>query len=74
VCEKWNALAKDIILWKKLPYSFDGDYDISRIAEVRCTASLGFRTKCLMNFVPSRVLKVQNLKKHFRIWTSFHPE
>jgi len=27
-----------------------------------------------MKFAPIIVLNVRNLKKHFRIWTSFHPE
>jgi hypothetical protein len=45
VCEKWNVLAKDMLLWKILSYSYDDDSDISRIAEVRYTAMLGFRTK-----------------------------
>ena len=27
-----------------------------------------------MNFAPSCVLRVQNLKEHFRSWPSFHPE
>ena len=44
VCERWNILAKDKILWKTLSYSCDRYSDISRIAEVRCTASLGFST------------------------------
>ena len=74
VCKRWNILAKNVILWKKLSYECDSSTDISRIAEVRCTALLGFRTKQLMNFAPSSVLKVEKLKSHFRIWTSFHPE
>ena len=45
VCEKWNVLAKDMILWKTLSYSCDWSSDISCIAELRCTALLGFRTK-----------------------------
>jgi hypothetical protein len=44
VCEKWNILAKDKTLWKTLSYSCDHYSDISRIAEVRCTALLGFST------------------------------
>jgi hypothetical protein len=44
VCEKWNILANDKILWKTLSYSCDWDSDISRTAEVRCTALLGFWT------------------------------
>ena len=44
VCEKWNILAKNKILWKNLSYSCDCDSDKSRIAEVRSTALLGFRT------------------------------
>jgi hypothetical protein len=72
VCEKWNALAEDIILWKKLSYECDRYSDISNIKEVRCTALFGFRTKYLINFVPSSVLKVGNLKEHFRNWTFSH--
>jgi len=44
VCERWNILAKNKVLWKKLSYRCDRSSDISRIAEVRCTALLGFRT------------------------------
>ena len=42
VCERWNALARDLVLWKTLSYSCDSSSDISRIAQVRCTALLGF--------------------------------
>ena len=44
VCEEWNVMAKDIVLWKTLSYTCDSSSDINRIAEVRCTALLGFRT------------------------------
>ena len=44
VCERWNKLAKHKLLWKSLSYSWDDLSDISRIAEVRCTALLGFST------------------------------
>jgi hypothetical protein len=44
VCERWKVLAKDVVLWKTLSYSCDRSSDISRIAEVRCTKLLGFRT------------------------------
>jgi hypothetical protein len=44
VCKRWNVLAKDVLLWKTLSYSCDDSSDISRIAEVRCTTLLGFRT------------------------------
>jgi hypothetical protein len=44
VCKRWNVLANDVVLWKRLSYSCDDSTDISRIAEVRCTALLGFRT------------------------------
>ena len=74
VCERWNALTKDVILWKTLSYSCDDSSDISHIAQVRCTALLGVSTNNLTNFAPSSVLKVQNLKEHFRNWTPFHPE
>jgi len=43
VCEKWNVLAKDMVLWKALEYICDPSSDISRIAEVRCTILLEFR-------------------------------
>jgi hypothetical protein len=74
VCEKWNVLAKDVVLWKKLSYKCEKSSDISRIAEVRCTALLVCRNNWLMNVAPSTVLKVQDLKGHFRSWTSSHPE
>jgi hypothetical protein len=44
VCEKWNVLAKDVILWKTLSYYCDLTSDYGRIADVRCTAFLVFRT------------------------------
>jgi hypothetical protein len=44
VCEKWNVLAKDRLLWKKLSYECDRYSDISRIAEVRCTTLFEFST------------------------------
>jgi len=44
VCERWNALAKDVLLWKTLSYNCDRFADIHRVAEVRCTTLLGFRT------------------------------
>jgi hypothetical protein len=44
VCERWKVLAKDVVLWKTLSCSCDRSSDISRIAEVRCTKLLGFRT------------------------------
>ena len=56
VCERWNSLAKDVVLWRTLSYECKRGTDISRIAEVRCTALLGFSTKQLTNFAPSSVL------------------
>jgi hypothetical protein len=44
VCERWNDLAKDKVLWKNLSYSCQGSTDISHIRKVRCTALLVFRT------------------------------
>ena len=38
VCERWKALAKNVVLWKKLSFSCDRSSDINRIVEVRCTA------------------------------------
>ena len=38
VCKRWNVLAKDVALWKRLSYECDGFSDISRIAEVSSTA------------------------------------
>ena len=37
VCERWSALAKDVVLWKRLSYSCDENSHISSIEEVRCT-------------------------------------
>ena len=44
VCEKWNVLSKDKMIWKTLSYNCDDGSDISSIKEVRCTTLLGFRT------------------------------
>ena len=44
VCKRWNALAKDVALWKTLSYKCDIFSDISRITKVRCTSLLVFRT------------------------------
>ena len=44
VFEKWNVLANDMVLWKTLSYPCDHSSDINCIAEVSCTALLGFRT------------------------------
>jgi len=38
VCEWWNVLAKDVVLWKTLSYECDHSSDISRIAEVLTVA------------------------------------
>jgi len=37
VCERWNVLAKDAVLWKTFSYNCDSSSDISHIVEVRCT-------------------------------------
>ena len=73
VSERLNVLAKDV-LRKTRSYDCDSSTDISDIKEVSCAALLGFRTNWLMNFAPSSVLKLQNLKEYFRNWTSFHPD
>jgi hypothetical protein len=44
VCERWNALAKDVALWKMLSYSCDCTSDIRRVVQVRYVTLLGFRT------------------------------
>jgi hypothetical protein len=44
VCERWNALAKDVLLWRTLSYKCDRSSDVSRIVHVRCTKLLGFMT------------------------------
>jgi hypothetical protein len=44
VCQKWNALTRDVTIWKKACYSCDYNSDISRISKVRCAALLGFRS------------------------------
>jgi hypothetical protein len=62
VCERWNALAKDVALWKKLSYYiYDDSTDVSDIQEVRCTKLLGFKTNYLKNFAPSSALKYKIL-------------
>jgi len=72
--KQWNAVAKDVALSKTVSYICDFSSDISHFKEVRCTTLLEFSTNYLTNVGPSSVLKVQNLKEHFRNWTSFHPE
>jgi hypothetical protein len=74
VCKSWNALAKDVIMWRTLSYECDHNSHINCIAQVRCTTLLVFSTNYLANFAPSTVLKGQNIKEHLRNWTSFHPE
>jgi hypothetical protein len=44
VCEKWNFLAKNMVLWKELGYYCDLSSNISRIKEVSFTELLGFGT------------------------------
>jgi hypothetical protein len=58
VCDRWKALAKKVILWKKISYKFDRSSDLDRVVEVRCTTLLELDT----NFAPCSVLKVRNLK------------
>jgi hypothetical protein len=43
VCEKWNALSRDVTVWKEKCYSCDNNSDISRVFKVRCAVMLGFR-------------------------------
>jgi len=52
VCERWNILAKDFLLWKTLSYHCYHTSDIRHIKEVRCIALLEFRTNYLMYFAP----------------------
>jgi len=47
VCERWNGLAKDVVLWKTLSYHCDDSTDYREIEKVRCTTFLGFRTNYL---------------------------
>jgi hypothetical protein len=55
VCERWNALSKDVTLWKALSYSCDDTDDISRIEQVRCAALLWFRGNWILKLAPSSV-------------------
>jgi len=41
VCDRWNTLAKDEIMWKTLSYHCDVSSDIRHIEEVRCITLLG---------------------------------
>ena len=61
VCQRWNVLAKDVVLWRTLSYICRGNYnprscvihlspDSSNIAEVSCTALLVFRLTSLRIF------------------------
>jgi hypothetical protein len=44
VCERWNALSKDVTLWKTLSYSCIHTSDLDRVVQVRCATLLGFKT------------------------------
>jgi hypothetical protein len=35
VCDRWNAVSKDVSLWKTQSYSCDDTADISRIVQVK---------------------------------------
>jgi len=72
VCERWNVLAKDVILWKSVSYYCDDSSDISRIAQVRCYSySLGLIS---LQIFPMTCFKSKNLKVLFGNWASFRPE
>jgi hypothetical protein len=43
VCKMWNALSRDLILWKEKCYNCDQNSDISRVSKVRCAVMLRFR-------------------------------
>jgi hypothetical protein len=43
VCKRWNALSRDVTMWKEKCYSCDNNSDISRVSKVRCAVMLGFR-------------------------------
>jgi hypothetical protein len=40
VCERWDALSRDVTIWKETCYSCDENSDISRVFKVRCTVML----------------------------------
>jgi len=44
VCKRWNNLAKDKALWKKISYHCDDSSDPKCIDEVRCNILLVLRT------------------------------
>jgi hypothetical protein len=41
VCKRWNALSRDVTIWKETCYSCDKYSDIRRIAKVRCAVMFG---------------------------------
>jgi len=49
VCERWNFLAKGMILWKTFCYDCDHLSDISRIKKVRCTTFLGLISELVLS-------------------------
>ena len=66
VCERWNALSKEVILWKNLSYSCYDSSDINRVAQVRYTTLLGFRLITLRIFLFG-VSKVKIWKRFWEI-------
>ena len=72
VCERWNILSKDIILWKKLSYHCYHFSDISRIKEVRCIAFLEFRTNYLWNIAQFMRGDQKQLELFFKYFIKFY--
>jgi hypothetical protein len=44
VCERWNALAKDVTLWKTISYKCDQSSDFSCVSQVRRNIFLDLKT------------------------------
>jgi hypothetical protein len=59
VCRRWNALSKDVTLWKALSYSCDGTAEMSCVEQVRCAKLLWFQANvnlCIMAEVSRKCL------------------
>jgi len=65
VCEKWNILAKDVVLWKTLSYDCDLLLISAVLLRLDVLNCLGLGL-ILLQILPCIVRKVQNLKRAFQ--------
>lgn len=65
VCERWNALAKDVTLWKTLCYECDRFSDFSRVSQVRHNIFLEFGTTLVWRVLQCTEIVGDERAEHF---------